>query len=169
MAKLAVPQITPLISLKRFPQISESHCGPAVLQMLLNYQGVSVSQQEITKSSKVTRTIKEKGIRPDQLSNAVRKLAPGFKMYYKDHGSLRDVASIINDYHLPVAVEWQGLFGLKIDPKSYKPVEINDGHYSIIIKTDNTSKEVTLLDPYKDFIDEDRVFTFDQFNKRWWD
>ena len=34
--------------LRRIQQITENHCGPAVIQMLLENVGVSASQEEIT-------------------------------------------------------------------------------------------------------------------------
>jgi len=54
--------------LRWIQQITENHCGPAVLQMLLENIGVNASQQEITEAAGATHTIETLGTRVDQLA-----------------------------------------------------------------------------------------------------
>ncbi len=157
------------MKIPRFPQITESHCGPAVLQMLLAYLSVEVSQQDITKAASITRTIRYKGSRIDHFDKAVRKLQKDNRLWYKDHAKLADVETIISQYKLPVVIEWQGLFGYKINPKTGRKIQYNDSHYSIVSHIDPSTKEVSLIDPYPTFIKQDRIFSYNQFRKRWWD
>ena len=43
------------------------------------------------------------------------------------------------------------------------------GHYSVIPYVDLEKKELIIVDPYKDFVSQDRIFSFDSFMERWWD
>ncbi len=154
----------------RIAQITDAHCGPAVIQMLMSHLGLQTTQQDITKSIGITRTIRYRGTRVDQLSQAVDKISfKNIKLWYKDHAKLSDIEQIINNYHLPAVIEWQGLFGYKINPKTGRKIQYNDSHYSIVTHIDPISKQVTLIDPYRDFIKQDRDFSYNQFRKRWWD
>src|SRR5512133_2564863 len=94
----------------RFTQISESHCGPAVIQMLLSNLGIEVSQEAVAEAGGATELIELNGMRVDQLARAVRVLAPDARFWYKDHSSLDDLIRLVSEYRYPVGVEWQGLF-----------------------------------------------------------
>lgn len=149
----------------RHKQITESHCGPAVVQMLFEAVGIKVSQEKITKAANAEDTIETKGTRIDQLAIAVEKLFPEFSLLYQLESSLKDLDLLINICEIPVAVEWQGVFE---DPEE-EDEEGDYGHYSIVSHIDIDKKRLIIVDPYKDFIDQDRIFTFGEFNKRWWD
>jgi ABC-type bacteriocin/lantibiotic exporter with double-glycine peptidase domain len=150
--------------LRRIEQITENHCGPAVIQMLLENIGVNVTQEEITEAAGATLTIAEHGTRVDQLAKAVRQLAPGARLWYKEKASLENLEYVLDMCKFPVGVEWQGLFG---------DVEDEDdddyGHYSIIAHIDKVKDELIVVDPYKDFIDQNRILKMSGFLKRWWD
>jgi ABC-type bacteriocin/lantibiotic exporter with double-glycine peptidase domain len=150
--------------LRRIEQISENHCGPAVIQMLLENIGVTVSQETITAAAGATDTIAENGTRVDQLARAVRALAPGARLWCKEKAALEDVVRVLDEQKYPVGVEWQGLFGENED-------EFDDdyGHYSVISHVDLAKGELIVVDPYKDFADQDRILTVRVFLKRWWD
>jgi hypothetical protein len=151
--------------LRRIQQISEDHCGPAVIQMLLENIGITASQEEITEAAGATATIAEHGTRVDQLAQAVRTLAPDSRLWYKEKASLEDIEYVLEKCKYPVGVEWQGLFGeagVEDDDDDY-------GHYSVITHIDRIKDELIVVDPYKDFVDQDRIIKISVFLRRWWD
>ncbi len=152
--------------IRRIKQISEDHCGPAVIQMLLDNLGVFVSQEEITKAAGAEKTIKNKGTRVDQLGRAVNTLTPQFTFWYKEKSSIKDLRTVIKEHNYPVGVEWQGLFEDDLDDEDD---ETDYGHYSIISHIDDSKKQLIIVDPYKSFVDQDRIVPIKLFRKRWWD
>src|SRR5688572_19830879 len=149
--------------LRRIEQITENHCGPAVIQMLLENIEVSVTQEEITEAAGATRTIESHGTRVDQLAKAVHKLAPGARLWYKEKASPEDLEYVLDVCKFPVGVEWQGLFDdVDDDDEDY-------GHYSIISHIDKAKDELIVVDPYKDFVDQSRIVRMSVFLNRWWD
>jgi hypothetical protein len=175
----------------RFTQISEAHCGPAVIQMLLEHLGIEANQDAITEAAGAGGQIELQGTRIDQLARAVNRLGPQAQFWYKDHASLKDLAIAVRRYGYPVGVEWQGVFdddettaappaGSPESPEAEKPVkgftlpdaETKDedyGHYSVVTAVRLRSRLLVIADPYKDYIDKDRIFSFRHFRSRWWD
>src|SRR5512143_2707996 len=116
--------------LRRIEQITENHCGPAVIQMLLENIGVNATQEEITDAAGATQTIATHGTRVDQLAKAVQQLAPIAKLWYKEKASAEDLEYVLREQKFPVAVEWQGLFAdMDEEDDDY-------GHYSILVHID---------------------------------
>ncbi len=152
---------------KPIEQISDSHCGPAVLQMLLENVGVESSQENITKAANATSTIEEFGTRVDQLALATYKLAPHVEFWYKENGTLNELNIILNENNYPIGVEWQGLFEDRIEDEEEGYDDY--GHYSIISRIDLQKEELIIVDPYKDFVKQDRIVPFNVFLTRWWD
>ena len=149
--------------LRRIEQISENHCGPAVIQMLLENLGVNATQEEITEAAGATFTIETHGTRVDQLAKAVKQLAPIAKLWYKEKASPEDLEYVLNICKFPVGVEWQGLFDdMDDEDEDY-------GHYSIIANIDKAKDEIIIVDPYKDFVDQNRIVKMSTFLNRWWD
>jgi hypothetical protein len=149
--------------LRRIEQITENHCGPAVIQMLLENINVKASQEEITESAGATHTIATHGTRVDQLAKAVHLLAPDANLWYKEHASPEDLEYVLDECKFPVGVEWQGLFGdVEEEDEDY-------GHYSIISRIDRVKDELIIVDPYKDFVDQSRILKMSLFLNRWWD
>jgi hypothetical protein len=95
---------------QRFMQISESHCGPAAIQMMLSNLGIEVTQEQVAEAGGATSLIAMHGMRVDQLALAVYRLAPEVVFYCKDHATLDELVRIVVDYRHPVGVEWQGVF-----------------------------------------------------------
>lgn len=157
------------MQINRVTQISEDHCGPAVIQMLLGAIGLDFTQEEITSAAGAAETIEEFGTTVDQLGKAVTVLAPRAQFWYKFHASLDDVRYIL-DQGFPVGVEWQGLF---YDSEEEEAAEAEDdhdfGHYSIISHMDDELQQLIIVDPYKDFVKQDRIIEYDFFQRRWWD
>src|SRR5919198_1545694 len=134
--------------LRRIEQIPENHCGPAVLQMLLENIGINAAQEEITEAAGATHTIEIHGTRVDQLAKAVQQLAPIAKLWFKEKATEADLEYVLDICKFPVGVEWQGLFDDMDD-------EDDDyGHYSIIAHIDKVKDEIIVVDPYKDFVDQ---------------
>ncbi len=149
--------------LRWIQQITENHCGPAVLEMLLGNIGVNVSQQEITEAAGATHTIEAFGTRVDQLAKAVQQLVPIARLWFKEHASLDDVMYVLEEAKYPVGVEWQGLFeDMDDDDEDY-------GHYSIVAHVDKARDELIVVDPYKDYVDQNRIIKISTFLQRWWD
>ena len=148
--------------LRRIEQITENHCGPAVLQMLLENIGINAAQEEITEAAGATRTIETHGTRVDQLAKAVQTLAPIAKLWFKEKATAEDLVYVLDVCKFPVGVEWQGLFVDMDDEEDY-------GHYSIIANIDQQKDELIIVDPYKDFVDQSRIIRMSTFLNRWWD
>lgn len=157
------------MKIHQIQQISEMHCGPAVLQMLLDVVGIQVSQQQITDVLNVREQIIEHGVRPDQLGRACSILAPTAQFWYKYHANIDDIAYILKEGYA-VGVEWQGLFYESEEEEARDMGDESDfGHYSIISYYDETEQLLVIVDPYKDFVNQDRIFDVPVFLKRWWD
>ena len=170
-------------------QISESHCGPAVIQMMLSYLGIDVSQEQVAEAGGATSLIELNGMRVDQLAQAVHHLAPKVLFYVREYCTLDQLVRIVRDYHFPVGVEWQGVFedeeaavmdranqvyhSARQGQKELMPgneTEDSDyGHYSLVIRVDRRRKELIIADPYKDFFSQARIFHFEVFDRRWYD
>jgi hypothetical protein len=170
---------------QRFVQISESHCGPAVIQMLLSSLGIDVTQEAVAEAGGATNLIAMNGMRVDQLAMAVQRLAPRVLFFYKEHTSIDELARVVNHYHQPAGVEWQGVFE---DETAQQPGVINPGeadqavlladgesddsdygHYSLVVRADRRKRQFIIADPYKDYISQARIFSFDEFDRRWYD
>src|SRR5512135_1849886 len=150
----------------RFTQISESHCGPAVIQMLLHNLGIEVTQEEVVVAGGASDLIEQMGMRVDQLNQAVRRLAPQTCFWYKDHSTIEELVRIVTDDDYLVGIEWQGVFEDTLEDET----EDGDyGHYSVVTMADSKRRKLVIVDPYKDFRSQDRVFTFEFFISRWWD
>jgi hypothetical protein len=163
------PLIPNLSLFQRQMQISESHCGPAALQMLLSIYGLTHTQEEITRACNAVSTIEEEGVTVEQMGMAVNQLFPQLSFYFKRQADFNDINILINKFHLPVGVEWQGAF---IDPNGgYKtPDNWPDlGHYSVVVAINPEQNYLVISDPYKHFAYADRKFSTTDFALRWWD
>ncbi len=145
-------------------QISESHCGPAVLQMLLGNIGIDISQQAIAEAAGITKTIARDGTRIDHMVKAIENLHINARLWYKAQSTIQDIGLLLDTYRYPVGVEWQGLFETE-DTE----VDGTSGHYSIVTRVDGQNKALIIVDPYKDFAAQDRIIRNTTFLKRWWD
>lgn len=150
---------------RQFIQISESHCGPAVLQMLLDAIGVTAHQDDITRAAGAEHTIEEHGTRVDQLALACSRVAPQTQFWYKYHASLDDLRYLLGRGYI-VGVEWQGLF---YDSEDEEEDDGEYGHYSVITHLDEDRQAFIIVDPYKDFSNQSRIFSVSMFLRRWWD
>jgi hypothetical protein len=157
------------LQLTVIPQITESHCGPAVLQMLLSYHGQTTGQRQIEAAGRVKSTILRHGMRPARMAEAVAKVSQKLRYWFKNEASITDLERLVNLEKVPVGVNWQGMFyrtealEQKHDPKG------DHGHYSLVIGLNRTRNMVTLADPFPDFAPKKRHFKLSWFKTRWWD
>lgn len=152
-------------------QISDSHCGPAVIQMLLDALNIQRTQEDITRAAGVEDTIEEFGTRIDQLARAVAVLAPQTQFWYKYYSSLEDIKYLLQRGY-GVGVEWQGLFYESEEEEADSKDGDDDGesgHYSIISHLDEELEAMVIVDPYRDFANQSRIFPLATFMRRWWD
>ncbi len=155
------------LALPRICQISEYHCGPAVLQILLSQCGVSADQQRLTELADMAATIAAYGARVDQLARAVAWLREGVRLWFKTNATEDDLVAVVCRRGWAAGVEWQGLFEESEEDEDF--AEGDYGHYSVVTRIDRARGLITLRDPYPDFCREDRVFPLDWFIGRWWD
>jgi ABC-type bacteriocin/lantibiotic exporter with double-glycine peptidase domain len=157
-------------NIPRFTQISESHCGPAVMQMLLSHVGIEVTQEQVAAAAGIADRIETHGTRVDQMAQAVRELAPQAQFWYKEGARFSDLIQLVNKYRYPVGVEWQGLFTEPgVDEGEPETEDTDYGHYSVVTHVSRRRRELIIADPYKDYISQARIFTFAEFLERWWD
>lgn len=157
------------MQIQRVTQISEAHCGPAVLQMLLEAVGVTTDQRTITEMAGVVETIDEQGTRVDQLALACTRIAPHTQFWYKYYATLEDIKYLLLR-GIAIGVEWQGLFYQSLEEEANADVDETDyGHYSVVVYFDEDTEQLVIVDPYKDFAEQNRVFDVQTFLRRWWD
>lgn len=148
-------------SMRRVRQITDSHCGPATLAMLLSFLGVEVSQEAIAEASSNGSNIRGYGMRVDEMAKAIGTLCPQFQFWFKEYCDIEIIKKIIDEYRYPVGVEWQGIF--------FDDSDGDDGHYSIVTHLDIGENIITLADPFRRFAGVDRVIHLNEFIDRWWD
>ena len=157
------------MQIRHVAQISEDHCGPAVLEMLLDAIDIHRTQEEITTAAGMTDDIEDYGITVRDLGKACLALAPQAQFWYKNHSNLDDVAFLLES-GFAVGVEWQGMFHETEEEEAASDMTTEDfGHYSIISHYDQYLQELIIVDPYQDFAHQDRIFPVEFFVKRWWD
>lgn len=153
----------------RVRQISDSHCGVAALEILLRHKGVPLGQRELSKLAGVERQIYQRGVKVEDLAEAVERSGVGLRVNFQRDANLRDLEAWVSQGHL-VGVEWQGLFRDEDDETAQKWAKLGySGHYSVV-KAINVEKDVLVMtDPYRAFFERDRVFSAKWFEGRWWD
>ena len=152
----------PFPSLKRVRQISSFHCGPATLAMLFSFVGKKVSQKGIVRCLRAESKIKEKGMTVKDLARATRILGKReFVFWKKSRARITDLAAVVERYHYPVGVEWQGVF--------YEDEDEDSGHYGVVTKVNVRKGYLLIADSYRRFAGLDRKFRIRDFAKKWWD
>ena len=147
--------------MRRVKQITSYHCGPAVVKMLLSFQGMTVKQKEIVAAAGIGRHLKVYGMTVADMSQAVSRLFPKLQLWYKDNSSLKELQTLVRDYQVPVGVEWQGVF------EEYE--DEDNGHYAVVVHLNMADNVILLADPFKKYAGKDRRFSIIDFEHRWWD
>jgi hypothetical protein len=150
----------PFPSMERTTQISIYACGPATLEMLFSFVGLKVTQTGLIRSIRAGNKIKQYGIDVKDMAKAANiKAKKKFTFWKKEH------STIVNKYHYPVGVEWQGVF--------YENEDEDSGHYGVVTKVDKKLGFLRIADPYFNgyfhFHGTDRKFKISEFKKKWWD
>jgi ABC-type bacteriocin/lantibiotic exporter with double-glycine peptidase domain len=146
---------------KRVVQKTSSHCGPAVLEMLLSFVGKDIDQEEVVNAVNIADKLLTHGMFVSEMGNAVRILAPDMQFWFKQNSSLSDLRQLVMNYKYPAGVEWQGVF--------YEDEDDDNGHYCVVTYIDTSNNIIMLADPYKRFAGSDRIFHILEFEDRWWD
>lgn len=147
--------------MRRVKQITSYHCGPAVVKMLLSFQGMTVKQKDIVVAAEIGRHLKVYGMTVADMSQAVSRLFPKLQLWYKDNSSLKELQTLVRDYQIPVGVEWQGVF------EEYE--DEDNGHYAVVVHLNMADNVILLADPFKKYAGKDRRFSIIDFEHRWWD
>src|SRR5687767_3105198 len=150
--------------INRVMQISEAHCGPATLRMMMAHLGIKVFQREIVAAAKVSKRLREHGVSLADLVLAVRELAPEFEIWYKEDTSFSELDRVVNAFKYPAGVEYQGIFE-DVDEGE----DEDSGHYSLVTGIDMEKRKLWLANPYHLYAGKDVTFTFRDFAERWWD
>lgn len=152
----------PFPKMSRLKQIDVYSCGPAVIAMLYSFFGIKVSQKGLISSLRVKNKIKKFGLSVKDMARASKIIGKSaYAFWKKSDAKVGDLATIVNKYKHPVAIEWQGVF--------YENEDEDNGHYCIITKIDKKTGTLRLADPYSNFAGVDRKFEIKTFNGRWWD
>ena len=148
--------------MNRVSQVTSSHCGPAVLQMLLSFIGYDVSQKALVEAAAVEEIVSEYGMILPEMTRALNKLTPDLNFWYKRNSTLLELKQIVNIHKFPAGVAWQGVF------LEYSDDE-DDGHYSIVTRVDSAQGIIYIADPYEKFAGKDRILGTHLFEKHWWE
>ena len=122
-------------------------CGPASLRMILDYWGITVSQEKIAKLSSAS---KKSGTSLKGMIEAAKYF--GFQVFLKDNGTIEDLRYFVGR-GIPVIVNWFCK---------------DDGHYSVVIHLNK--RNIVLADP--DSAPEnivERRMTIKKFFRVWFD
>ena len=127
-------------TLKRIKQITGDHCGPAVLASLFSFVGRRLSQTAVVRSLRLKKKIKSHGVNVKGLAKATSIFGKGEAVFWqKMEAKINDLNVLVNKYHQPVGVEWQGVF--------YEDEDEDSGHYSIVTEIDTKKGFLKLADP----------------------
>jgi len=151
------------------PQQTDAHCGPAVVQALLAFYQIDVSQDDVVNAARVKSTIMKKGMVISQIAKAVKKLAPNLNLWFKENTSETDLKTLINTFHLPVVINWQGLFYRTQEEERLHDTGADKGHFSIVTDIDVDDDLIVIDDPYSEFYENNRLFSYKWIESRWWD
>lgn len=154
------------LNIRRVQQ-KEAHCGPASLEMLFGFYGLSVPQETIVDAAGMTNIIRSTpGMRLDELAKAVTILYPdsNYELLAKYNSSIRDLTFLTEKFRHPVGVEWQGKF---IQPDGRL---IDQGHYSVMVGVDLDRYILKIVDPEeKNVLTTSGEIDIPTFESRWWE
>ncbi len=148
--------------LPRIVQITNAHCGPAVVVMLLSHLGIKVEQDEIVDAAGSShKRLNRYGMSVPEMAVAIDKLFPNIQFWMKDNTTIPELRSLVVEHKYPVGVEWQGEF--------LEYGDDDNGHYSVITHIDDWDNMVYIADPYPRFAGRDRRIPLSRFEELWWD
>lgn len=156
----------PMPGMARIRQQSLYSCGPATLEMLFSFVGLKVTQTRLISSIRAQNKIKVYGIDVNDMGKAAKIAGKKqFDFWRKQKATVNDLNLVLNKYHYPVGVEWQGVF--------YENEDEDSGHYGVVTKIDKKSGYMRIADPYFlnyfNYNGVDRKFRISDFVNKWWD
>src|SRR3989344_6607043 len=128
-------------------------CGPASLKIVLEYYGLSKSEDELAQLCKFKKGL---GVDDRGIKSVAERL--GFKAKIKNNSSFKDIEKWLKK-GVPVIVNW-----FTRGRNDYPESETADGHYSVVCGLDD--KFIYLQDPE---IGKIRKIKRDDFMKVWFD
>jgi ABC-type bacteriocin/lantibiotic exporter with double-glycine peptidase domain len=143
-----------LLPVKAFQEtLNAGMCGPASLKMVLEYWGISKTEQEL---AELCRTDCELGTTDVSIKEAAESL--GCTVAIVNNASFEDIRSFL-DREVPVIVNW-----FTKGRKDTSDSEVPDGHYSVVVGLDD--EYIYLQDPE---IGGLRKIEKDDFLRVWFD
>jgi len=158
----------PFPSLKRTAQINSFYCGPASIQMLLSMYQIEINQEMLVSALNIQNKIRSHGMTIAEMGEFVSQFYPQLQFWFKSNATVSDLSQLINEYSIPVGVEWQGVFDYP-DEESYDDEDDDPGHISIVTAIDTNDNYILIADPSQHYAGVDRKFSVLQFIRRWWD
>lgn len=145
---------TNLLPVKSFQEtLHGGYCGPASLKMVLDYYGVSRTEEELAKLCGITVDL---GTNDQSLKRVAEKF--GFEVKIKNFSSFEDIKEWLNK-KVPVIVDW-----FTRGRADYDESEVADGHYSVVVGLDE--EFIYLQDPE---IGKLRKIKREDFMRVWFD
>jgi len=157
------------ISVQQTFQETDSICGPAVIQMLLNFYNIKITQKEAVEAAGISEVVERDGTRLDQMSLVVKNLAPGYAFWYKEDATIQDISALIDTYHVPVGINWQGYFWDSLLEEARFGAPLSNGHYSIVTNIQREKNQLAIVDPDYKRSAKELAFPIGWFKTRWWD
>lgn len=156
-------------AMPRIAQVNPFYCGPAVMEMLLKYQGIHhLNQNDLANLSGLNDQIFDIGMTLSEMAGTVNDQVLPVQFWFKTDSNLKELATLIDFYHLPVGVEWQGVFDYD-DDEIDEDGDDDPGHYSIVTHCSTYDNQIFIADPDHHYAGSDRQFSVMQFERRWWD
>lgn len=124
---------TPLLKVPPFKQTDDSRCGPAVVKMILAYNGIKATEDELCK---LCNHSYEMGCSNEGMKKALESY--GMKVKTKEDASLEDIKKYL-DQKIPVMVDWFS------NGVSKNTSAVPGGHASVVVGMDENN--IYLLDP----------------------
>lgn len=158
----------PFPSLKRVTQINGFYCGPATIQMLLSFYQIEIDQDAIVSALKIGKKIQSHGMTIAEMGQFIKQFYPQLQFWFKFNSTVSDLSQLVNQYSIPVGIEWQGVFDYS-DEEKYEDEDDDPGHVSVITAVNTSNNYVLIADPDRHYAGSDRKFSILQFIRRWWD
>lgn len=139
-------------------------CGPATLEMLFSWYGMTVDQEEIAQATGLPASdLFRFGYSLYVLNRAIRRLDNGFGLLVKYDSTIDDLDRITRLQ--PAGVEWRCKFR-EPDGELW-----GEGHYSLVQRVDRFRNQVSILDPYygENLSHKNGLVSITQFVDDWWD
>ena len=158
----------PFIALKRVAQKNSFYCGPASIQMLLSFYQIEVDQDVVVSNLGIGEKIRAHGMTIGEMGEFVKRFCPQLQFWLKFGATILDLSGLINQYAVPVGVEWQGIFDYP-DEEAFEDEDNDPGHIAVVTAIDINKNQILIADPDRHYAGNDREFSIIQFERRWWD